>query len=64
MPTFQHIGRWNAGRRGDGTGLSLNPTAPHAPQAATAIELWAEKRAQVENGQIDAAEYEDWKASL
>ena len=24
----------------DGTGLSLNPKAPHAPKAATAIELW------------------------
>ena len=29
-----------------------------------AIELWAEKRAQLENGEIDADEYEDWKASL
>lgn len=48
----------------DGTGLSLNPEAPHAPKAATAIELWAEKRAQLENGEIDADEYEDWKASL
>ena len=49
----------------DGTGLSLNnPKAPHAPKAAMAIELWAEKRAQLENGEIDAAEYEDWKASL
>ena len=48
----------------DGTGLTLNPKAPHAPKAAMAIELWAEKRAQLENGQIDAAEYEDWKASL
>lgn len=48
----------------DGTGLSLNPKAPHAPKAAMAIELWAEKRARLENGQIDAAEYEDWKASL
>ena len=28
----------------DGTGLSLNPKAPHAPKAATAIEPWAEKR--------------------
>ena len=45
----------------DGTGLSLNPKAPHAPKA---IELWAEKRAQLENGKIDADEYEDWKASL
>ena len=48
----------------DGSGLSLNPKAPHAPKAAMAIELWAEKRAQLENGEIDADEYEDWKASL
>ena len=48
----------------DGSGLSLNPKAPHAPKAAMAIELWAEKRAQVENGEIDVDEYEDWKASL
>ena len=33
-------------------------------KAAMAIELWAEKRAQLENGEIDAWEYEDWKASL
>ena len=31
---------------------------------AMAIELWAEKRAQLENGEIDADEYENWKASL
>ena len=48
----------------DGPGLSLNPKAPHAPKAAMAIQLWAEKRARLENGEIDAAEYEDWKASL
>ena len=48
----------------DGTGLSLNAKAPHAAKAATAIKLWAEKRAQLENGEIDADEYEDWKASL
>lgn len=48
----------------DGSGLSLNPKAPHAPKAAMAIELWAEKRAQLENGVIDANEYEDRKASL
>lgn len=48
----------------DGTGLTLNPKAPHASKTAMAIELWAEKRAQLENGEIDAAEYEDWKASL
>lgn len=48
----------------DGLGLSLNPKAPHAPKAAMAIELWAEKRAQLESGEIDVNEYEDWKASL
>ncbi len=48
----------------DGTGLSLNPKAPHAPKAAMAVELWAEKRAQLDNGEIGADEYEDWKASL
>lgn len=48
----------------DGLGLSLNPKAPHAPKAAMAIELWAEKRAQLDSGEIDVNEYEDWKASL
>ena len=48
----------------DGSGLTLNPKAPHAPKAAMAIELWAEKRAQLEDGEIGAREYEDWKASL
>lgn len=43
----------------NGSGLSLNPKAPHAPKAATATKLWAEKRTQVENGVIDADEYED-----
>ena len=48
----------------DGSGLTLNPKAPHAPKAAMAIELWAEKRAQLEDGEIGAREYEDWKGSL
>ena len=48
----------------DGAGLALDPKAPHAPKAATAIGLWAEKRALLENGEIDTREYEDWKASL
>ena len=48
----------------DSLGLSLNPKAPHAPKAAMAIGQWAEKRAQLESGEIDADEYEDWKASL
>ena len=47
-----------------GTGLSLNAKAPHAPKTAMAIGLWAEKRARLENGEIDDSEYEDWKASL
>lgn len=48
----------------DGLGLSLNPKAPHAPKAAMAIKLWTERRAQLENGEINANEFEDWKASL
>ena len=44
--------------------MRLTPKAPHAPKAAMAIELWGEKRAQLENGEIDVNEYEDWKASL
>lgn len=48
----------------DGTGLSLNPKAPQAPKAAMAIKLWAEKRTQLENSEIDVNEYGDWKASL
>lgn len=48
----------------DGSGLALNPKAPHAPKAAMVIKLWAKKRAQLEDGEIDAREYEDWKASL
>ena len=48
----------------DGAGLTINPKAPHAPKAAAAFVLWAEKRAQLENGEIDAREYEEWKASL
>ena len=53
-----------AGPPADAAGLSLNPKAPHAPKAAMAIKLWAEKRAQLENGELDDSEYEDWKASL
>lgn len=43
---------------------ALGLRARPAPKAAMAIELWAEKRAQLENGEIDADGYEDWKASL
>lgn len=48
----------------DGSGLALNPKTPHAPKAAMVIKLWAKKRAQLKDGEIDAREYEDWKASL
>ena len=49
----------------DGTGLSLNPKAPHAPKAAMAIELVGrEARAARKRQVLDADEYEDWKASL
>ena len=48
----------------DGSGLSLNPMAPHAPKAAMAIELWAETRAQLENGENDDSENEDCKSTL
>lgn len=43
----------------DGTELSLSAKAPRAPKAAMAIKLWADKRAQLEDGEIDANEYED-----
>ena len=42
----------------------VRPHLVGAPKPAMTIELWAEKRAQLENGEIDADEYEDWKASL
>ena len=29
----------------DGTGLSMNPNAPHTPKAAMVIGLWVKKRA-------------------
>lgn len=56
METRLHLKSWMR--------MRLTPKAPHAPKAAMAIELWAEKRAQLENGEIDVNEYEDWKASL
>lgn len=37
----------------DGLELSLSPKAPHAPKTAMAIRLWVEKRARLENGEID-----------
>lgn len=36
----------------------------HAPTAAMAIDLWAEKRAKLESGEVDAGECGDWKALL
>lgn len=49
------------------TGRRARPAAAHATASAAnamAIELWAKKRAQLESGEIDDSEYEDWKASL
>ena len=43
----------------DGSGLSLNPKAPHAPKAATVTKLWAEKHTQLENCKIAPAKYKD-----
>ena len=45
-------------------GALSEPQGASRAKAAMAIQLWAEKRARLENGEIDAAEYEDWKASL
>lgn len=48
----------------DGSGLALDPKAPHAPKTAMALKAWAKKRAQLAAGDISTEEYEDWKASL
>ena len=48
----------------DGMGLAVDPRAPHAPKLAQSIKSWAEKRAELEHGVIDAAAYADWKASF
>ena len=45
-------------------GLAVDPRAPHAPKLAQSIKSWAEKRAELERGEIDEAAYADWKASF
>ena len=48
----------------DGTGLAVDPKAPHAPKLAQSIKSWAEKREELERGEVDEAAYTDWKASF
>ena len=48
----------------DGMGLAVDPKAPHAPKLAHSIKTWAEKRAELERGEVDEAAYADWKASF
>lgn len=48
----------------DGMGLAVDPKAPHAPKLAQSIKSWAEKRAELERGEVDEAAYADWKASI
>ncbi len=48
----------------DGMGLAVDPGAPHAPKLAQSIRSWAEKRAELERGELDEAAYADWKASF
>ena len=48
----------------DGMGLAVDPKAPHAPKLAQSIKTWAEKRAELERGEVDEAAYADWKASF
>lgn len=44
--------------------LTVDPKAPHAPKLAQSIKSWAEKRAELERGELDEAAYADWKASF
>ena len=48
----------------DGMGLVVDPRAPHAPKLAQSIGSWAEKRAELERGELDEVAYADWKASF
>ena len=48
----------------DGMGLAVDPKAPHGPKLAQSIKTWAEKRAELECGEVDEAAYADWKASF
>lgn len=47
-----------------GMGLAVDPGAPHAAKLAQSIKTWAEKRAELERGEVDEAAYADWKASF
>ena len=47
-----------------GMGLVVDPRAPHAAKLAQSIKTWAEKRAELERGEVDEAAYADWKASF
>ena len=40
-------------------GLAVDPRAPHAPKLAQSIKTWAEKRAELERGEVDRAAYAD-----
>ena len=42
----------------DGMGLAVDP------KVAQSIKSWAEKRAELERGEVDEAAYADWKASF
>lgn len=48
----------------DGMGLAIDPRTPHAPKLAQSIRSWAEKRVELERGEVDEAAYADWKASF
>ena len=48
----------------DGMGLTVDPRAPHAPKLAQSIKTWAEKRAELERGELDEDAYAGWKASF
>ena len=48
----------------DGMGLAVDPRAPHATKLAQSIKAWAEKRAELERGELGEAAYADWKASF
>lgn len=40
-------------------GLAVDPRAPHVPKLAQSIKTWAEKRAELERGEVDRAAYAD-----
>lgn len=47
-----------------GMGLAVDPRAPHAAKLAQSIKTWAEKRAELERGEVGEAAYDDWKVSF